>query len=128
MNHEADYPVRSPLSTGVTARCPRCGEGRLFAGYLTVAPKCERCGLDFGFADSADGPAVFAILAVGAIVVAAALYVELAFMPPYWVHIALWVPLILGLSLGLLRPLKGLFVALQYRHRAAEGRLDPDQR
>jgi uncharacterized protein (DUF983 family) len=117
------HPLLSPAATGLRGRCPRCGRGRLFNRYLTLAACCESCGLDYSFADSADGPAVFAIFAVGAIVVAAAFYVEFAFAPPLWLHMALWVPLILVLSLGLLRPLKGLFVALQFRHGAEEGRL-----
>lgn len=90
-----------------------------------MAPRCPECDLDFSFAESADGPAVFAILLVGAIVVIAAFVVEFRYAPAYWVHLVLWVPLILALSLGLLRPLKGLFVALQYRHQAREGRLGP---
>lgn len=120
-------PPPSVLSTGTLGRCPRCGRGPLFAGYLALAPRCSACGLDFAFADSADGPAVFVIFAVGAVVVIAAFYVEFAFAPPYWLHLALWIPLILVLSLGLLRPLKGLFVALQFRHQAEEGRLGPRQ-
>lgn len=83
--------------------------------------RCAQCGLDYAQADTGDGPAVFIILIVGAIVVFAALTVELAVMPPYWVHALLWPPLILGLSLGLLRPAKSLMMALQYRHQASEG-------
>ncbi len=83
--------------------------------------RCSSCGLDYAQADTGDGPAVFIILIVGAIVVAAALLVELTIMPPYWVHALLWPPLILGLSLGLLRPAKALMMALQYRHQASEG-------
>lgn len=123
----APDPPPSPLATGLLGRCPRCGRGALFSGYLTLAPSCSSCGLDFGFAESADGPAVFAIFAVGAIVVIAAFYVEFAFAPPLWLHMILWIPLILVLSLGLLRPLKGLFVALQFRHKAEEGRIDTRQ-
>ena len=96
----------------------------MFRGFLELAPSCDSCGLDYGFADSGDGPAVFIILIVGFLVVGLALWVEFTFSPPYWVHIAIWVPLILGLSVGLLRPLKGLFVAIQYRNKAAEGRLE----
>ena len=112
------------LAAGVRGRCPRCGRGRLFRGFLELAPSCDSCGLDYSFADSGDGPAVFIILIVGFLVVGLALWVEFAFCPPYWVHIAIWVPLILGLSIGLLRPLKGMFVAIQYRNKAAEGRLE----
>jgi uncharacterized protein (DUF983 family) len=104
-------------------RCPRCGEGRLFRGFLEVAPRCEACGLDFSFADSGDGPAVFIMMIVGFIVVGLALFVEFTFSPPYWVHAVLWIPLVIGLSLGLLRPLKGFLIAQQYKHRAESGRI-----
>jgi len=122
--HDQDYAPQPPFATGIAGRCPRCGEGRVFSGYLALAPRCGVCGLDLGFADSADGPAVFIIFVVGFIVVAAAAAVELAFQPPYWLHLILWLPLILILSLGLLRPLKGLLIAQQYLRRAEEGRLD----
>jgi uncharacterized protein (DUF983 family) len=112
------------ILAGLSCACPRCGEGRLFAGFLTLQPRCERCGLDFGFADSGDGPAVFVMFLAGAIVVGAALVTEILFRPPYWVHAALWLPLIALVTLGPLRPMKGLMIALQYYHRAAEGRFD----
>jgi uncharacterized protein (DUF983 family) len=78
------YPPHSPIATGLRCKCPRCGEGKLFAGFLTPAPKCERCGLDYSFTDAGDGPAVFVILIAGFIVVAAALVVEVKYQPPYW--------------------------------------------
>jgi uncharacterized protein (DUF983 family) len=115
----------SPIVTGLRGRCPRCGEGRLFNGFLTLAPQCDVCGLDFAFADSGDGPAVFIMMIVGFIVVGLALYVEVAFHPPYWLHAVLWIPLVLGLALGLLRPLKGLLIAQQFVRDAAPGRVDP---
>jgi len=121
---KALYPPQEPISTGLRGRCPRCGQGRLFAGFLKVAPGCRVCGLDFGFADSADGPAVFVILIVGFIVAGAALVVEVAYSPPIWVHIILWGPLVLILCVGMLRPLKGVLVAVQYAHRAEPGRID----
>jgi len=83
-----------------------------------VAARCEVCDLDFSKVDSGDGPAVFIILIVGFLVVVAALVTEIWFHPPYWLQLVLWIPTILGLSLGLLRPLKATFVALQYRHLA----------
>ena len=105
-------------------RCPRCGEGRLFKGFLGIAERCQACGLDYDFADAGDGPAVFVIMIVGFIVVGLALFVEFTIAPPYWVHVLLWVPLIFILSIGLLRPLKGFLIAQQYKHRAAQARLD----
>jgi uncharacterized protein (DUF983 family) len=113
-----------PIGRGLRSRCPRCGEGRLFQGFLTLRPRCEHCGLNFDFADAGDGPAVFVILIGGALVVFAALITEVAYQPPYWVHAALWLPLILIVTLVPLRPIKGLLIALQYHHRAAEGRLE----
>ena len=112
-----------PILTGLAGRCPGCGKGHLFAGFLTLRPRCEACGLDYSFADAGDGPAVFVILFAGFIVVGLALLVEILYQPPYWVHAALWLPLILAVTLGPLRMLKGLLIALQYHHKAAEGRL-----
>jgi len=113
-----------PIGRGLRGRCPRCGEGRLFRGFLSLRPACERCGLDYGFADAGDGPAVFVILIGGFIVVFAALMTEVVYQPPYWVHAALWLPLILIVTLIPLRLVKGLLIALQYHHKAAEGRLE----
>lgn len=116
-------PAPLPIGRGLRGRCPRCGEGSLFQGFLALRPQCERCGLDFAFADAGDGPAVFVILIGGFIVVFAAMITEILFRPPYWVHAALWLPLILLVTLVPLRPIKGLMIALQYHHKAQEGRL-----
>jgi uncharacterized protein (DUF983 family) len=117
----------SPYSAGLRGRCPRCGEGKLFNGYLELAPRCENCGLDYSFAEAGDGPAVFVILIAGFAVVGSALLVEAYWRPPYWLHALLWLPMLLVLTLGLLRPLKGLLVTLQYHHKAEEGRVDRDE-
>jgi len=112
-------PVVSPWRAGLLCRCPRCGEGRLFAGLLTVAPLCKACGLDLAAQDSGDGPAVFVILVLGAIVVGLALAVELIVAPPLWLHMVLWPPLILAGAVALLRPFKATLIAFQYRHGVA---------
>jgi len=112
------------MSFSLAGRCPRCGEGKLFAGFLTLAPACDKCGLSYDNLDQGDGPAVFIILIAGFIVCGLALWIEVTYEPPYWVHVALWTPLILGLTLGLLRPLKSLMVFQQFRTQAEEGRLD----
>jgi uncharacterized protein (DUF983 family) len=112
-----------PISRGLRGRCPVCGEGHLFQGFLSVRPACEKCGQDFAFADAGDGPAIFVILIGGAIVVGAALAVEVIYQPPYWLHAVLWLPLILLVTLAPLRLIKGLLIALQFHHKAAEGRL-----
>ena len=124
MSDDFRYPPVSPFSVGLSGRCPRCGQGKLFSGWINTAEKCDTCGLDFAFADSADGPAVFVMFFVGVIVVGAAFIVEFTYQPPYWLHLVLWIPLILILSLGMLRPLKGLMIALQFAHKAREGRLE----
>lgn len=113
-----------PIARGLRCRCPRCGDGKLFQGFLTLRPRCERCGLEFVFADAGDGPAVFVILIGGAIVVFAALMTEVVYQPPYWLHAVLWLPLVLIVTLAPLRPIKGLLIALQYHHKAQEGRLE----
>jgi uncharacterized protein (DUF983 family) len=114
----------SPIAAGLAGRCPRCGKGRLFQGFLTVRAKCEVCGLDFSFADSGDGPAIFVILFAGFVVVGLALVVEFLYQPPFWLHALLWGPLILLVTLAPLRPFKGVLIALQHHHDAAEGRFD----
>jgi uncharacterized protein (DUF983 family) len=103
-------------------RCPRCGTGKLFSGFLALRSRCEHCGLEFSFADSADAPAFFVIFFSGFIVAGSALAVEMIYSPPYWVHALLWGPLILLTTLAPLRPIKGLMIALQFHHKAAEGR------
>lgn len=110
----------SPFKAGFACRCPRCGEGRLFAGFLTVAPACDVCGLDYGKVDSGDGPAVFVIFVIGAVTAALALIVEVNFEPALWVHVLLWFPLVIGGSLLLLRPFKAVLIALQYRNAATQ--------
>jgi cytochrome c oxidase subunit 3 len=115
--------VPATIVSGAMGRCPACGHGKMFSGYLTIAPRCNLCGLDYGFADSGDGPAVFVILVTGFIVVGAALYVEMVYAPPYWLHALLWGSLAILLPLVLLRSFKGVLIALQYKHKAEEGRL-----
>jgi len=115
------YPPISPIAAGLRCRCPRCGEGRLFVGLLTVPPACRHCGLDYAQVDSGDGPAVFVILVLGFLIVGLALWVEIKFAPPIWVHMVLWLPLILVGSIALLRPFKAVLIALQYRHKVFAG-------
>src|ERR1700760_4741491 len=114
----------NPVAAGLACRCPSCGEGPLFNGYLKVTSTCEACGFDLAKADSGDGPAVFIILIVGGVVAFMALYTELAFRPPMWVHLVLWLPLTLILSLVLARPFKGVMLAMQFHNRASEARND----
>ena len=106
----------SPWRAGLLCRCPRCGRGKVFRGLLNVAAACHVCGLDLSAHDTGDGPAIFVILIVGGLAVAIAFIVETAFAPPIWAHLIYQIPLVLGLSILLLRPLKATLIALQYRH------------
>ncbi|CAL80303.1 conserved hypothetical protein; putative membrane protein [Bradyrhizobium sp. ORS 278] len=108
---------------GLACRCPRCGQGKLFEGFLNLRKRCEACDLDYAFIDTGDGPAIFIMMLAGAIVVGAALIVEVKYQPPFWVHAALWGPLILVTTLLPLRAMKSLLIALQFHHKAAPGRL-----
>lgn len=108
---------------GLACKCPRCGEGKLYQGFLTLRPRCDACGLDYGFIDAGDGPAVFIIMIAGFIVVGSALVVEMKYQPPFWLHAVLWTPLILATTLLPLRSMKALLIALQFHHKAAEGQL-----
>jgi len=114
----------NPFVTGIACRCPACGEGALFEGYLKVRARCEACGLDLRAADSGDGPAVFIIIIVGMITCFAALFTEFAYHPPVWLHLVLWLPLGTILTLALLRPFKGVLIALQFHNKASEARND----
>jgi uncharacterized protein (DUF983 family) len=118
-----DQTTSSPVVTGLKGRCPRCGKGHMFQGFLAVRPRCEVCGLDLAFADAGDGPAFFVMSIVGIVVVALALWVEFTYEPRIWVHLVMWFSLTAVLSLAMVRPLKGVMVALQYHHKAEEGRL-----
>lgn len=111
----------SPVARAVRGCCPRCGTGRLFDGLIRFAPKCRACGLDFHAYNVGDGPAAFLILIVGAIVTAGAIWVELAFSAPYWVHL-IWLPVAVGLTLLGLRLGKAMLIAREYQTNAREGR------
>jgi uncharacterized protein (DUF983 family) len=125
MEHDdAHWPTVDPINAGLRGRCPRCGEGRLFSGFLTVGKRCANCRLDYSFADAGDGPAVLVILLIGFVVVGLALWVETSYQPPLWLHFMLWLPLAIVLCLAALRLMKGVLITLQYSNDAAEGRLD----
>lgn len=121
-----EQPSISPLFVAALARCPRCGKGRLFRNVLEMRNECDSCHLDYRFIDTGDGPAVFAIFILGFLVCGLALYVEFTYEPQVWVHVLLWglgTPL---LAIGLLRFLKSMLIALQYRNKAEEGRIARD--
>lgn len=124
MDDKAIYPPIEPIAAGLKGRCPRCGEGRLFDGFLTVAKRCGVCGLDYEFADAGDGPAIFVMLIMGFVIVGLALWFELTFQPPLWLHFIIWVPLAIPICLIPLRLAKGVLITLQYANKAAEGSWD----
>lgn len=111
-----------PVRAGLLCRGPCCGRGRLFSGFLKVRSPCEACGYDLASLDTGDGPATFIMQVSGFVVVFAALYVEIAYSPPMWLHLSVWPPLVALLALGLMRPGKGLMMALELRRRAEDGR------
>lgn len=122
--NQAGAPYRAPVPlsrAALACRCPRCGEGRVFSGLLTVQPTCTVCGLDISAHDAGDGPQVFVILFLGLVVVGLAALVEIKFSPPIWVHLVLWTPFILIGAVALLRPLKAGLIALEYRHGLLRG-------
>lgn len=113
------YPHLNTLLTGLRCRCPRCGEGQLLKGFLTIRDACPACGLDYGFAEPADGPAFFGMSLVGLVGMALFMGFEFSAHPPIWVHMVVTMPLLILGCLGVLRPLKGWLVSEQYIHKAA---------
>jgi uncharacterized protein (DUF983 family) len=119
-------PTTSVLAAGLKGRCPRCGRGALFRNGLVLRERCDSCGLSCAFADSGDGPAVFAIFILGFLILGGALLLEFKVGPPAWVHVALWGIVTPLLAFFLLRVLKATLIALQFKHKAEEGRLASD--
>ncbi len=113
----------SPLDAGIGGRCPRCGAAGLFDGVARFAPMCRACELDYSAFNVGDGPAAFLTLGVGTLVTLVAIWVELAFAPSLWLHLALWPALTLLSVVGSLRVAKGMLLALEYRNAAREGRI-----
>ena len=118
------YPPVSPYAAGFGGKCPRCGQGALFKGFLGLKERCEACGLDYSKADSGDGPAVVVMFIVGFVAVALAFIARFVWEAPLWLAFLLSSGAALGLTLGLLRPFKATLIALQYQNKAAEGRLE----
>ena len=117
----------TPQAVALRGVCPRCGNRTLFAGIATFAPRCRACGLDYTAFNVGDGPAAFLILIVGGLIVGLAIAVELTWEPPFWVHILLWLPLTTLAVILSLRVAKAVLLALEYRHRAREGRIQADE-
>jgi uncharacterized protein (DUF983 family) len=117
----------SPLLIALRGLCPRCGSKTLFRSLTGFAPACRTCGLDLAAFNVGDGPAAFLILIIGAVIVGLAVTIDLKFSPPWWVHVLLWLPLTTASVIGALRVAKGLLLALEYKNRAAEGRIAEGQ-
>jgi uncharacterized protein (DUF983 family) len=115
-----DYPPVSPYVAGLRGKCPRCGKGALFDGYLSLRKACDVCGLDYGRADSADGPAVFIIFISGFTAVGVAFIARFVWFAPIWLAFLISAGVALGLTFSLLRPFKATFIALQFANKAAE--------
>jgi len=114
----------SPIKAGLGCCCPKCGKGKLYKGFLNFADRCSECDLDYADFEKGDGPAVFIILIMGFIVVGFALVVEVKYQPALWLHALFWGPMITGGSIAMLRPVKGLMIAMQYVYKAKDGRLE----
>jgi uncharacterized protein (DUF983 family) len=113
-----------PFLAGALGRCPNCGKAPLYSGFLALPASCAVCGYPLAQADSGDGPAVFVIIVVGFLIVFSALFTEIAYHPPVWVHLVVWLPVGAALCLALLRPMKGLMIAAQIRNKASQHRRD----
>lgn len=122
------YPPVSPYAAGFGCKCPRCGQGDLFAGFLTLGKECEACQLDYSSADSGDGPAVFMIFIAGFAGVLVLMIARYGFDAPAFVALLLSVLVTVALVLGLMRPLKALMIALQYQNKANEAGLNEDDK
>ena len=123
MSEQKEWPKMPPLQVGLRGRCPRCGEGKLFDGFLKLAKRCEVCDLDYSFADPADGPAFFVMIFACIPSAALAVWLEVEFSAPIWVHLITSLPFMLLTCLPTLRLIKGVLVASQYYHKAAPGQL-----
>ncbi|MBA2934698.1 DUF983 domain-containing protein [Sphingomonas sp. CGMCC 1.13654] len=121
-------PTAEPtiVAAGLQGLCPRCGAKTLFDGMIRFAPRCRVCGLDYDSFNVGDGPAAFLTLIIGTIVCIAAISLELAASPPWWLHVIIWPPVTVALVIASLRVAKGMLIASEYRNRAEEGHLRPE--
>ena len=110
------FPRLPPAKTGIRCRCPRCGQGEIYRGLLTVTNCCTHCDLDLSPHDTGDGASVFVIFILGSLIVPLALWFELAFSPPIWLHLIIWPPVIIAMGVAFLRPVKATLIALHFRN------------
>nr|WP_066808060.1 DUF983 domain-containing protein [Sphingomonas asaccharolytica] len=118
MSEPPDPAAPRSLDVALKGLCPRCGARTLFAGSVRFADRCSACGLDISAFNVGDGPAAFLILILGAVIVAAAITLELSLSPPFWVHMLIWIPVTAIAVVGALRVSKAGLLALEYRNKA----------
>ena len=114
------YPRQSSIQTGLRCACPRCGRGRLYTGLLAVRERCAVCDFDFGELNTDDGPAFFIIVLYSAIILPLAAWFQFAVDPPLWVHLVIWLPVIVVGAIGLMRPFKAWLIAQAYKHHVTD--------
>lgn len=124
-NSETDKGQPRMSEAALFGLCPQCGARTLFGGLTKFADSCRVCALDFGKFNVGDGPAAFLILIIGALVVGLAIWLQLSFEPPFWVHALLWIPLTIGLVIYGLRAAKAALAYAEYRNRAGEAGREP---
>lgn len=117
MTEKAYRSLGSAMWRGWKHKCPRCGEGSMFAKYLKVHDNCQTCGLEMHHHRADDAPPYFTIFIVGHLIVIGMLWMETAFVPPIWLHMTVWIPVTIISSLALLSPIKGALVGLQWALR-----------
>lgn len=115
-NHN-DRSVSDAMLRGARMMCPACGKGSMFRAFLKVADTCPSCGEAMHHQRADDAPPYFTMVVVGHIVIAGVLVLEQAMAPPQWLHLVLWLPLTIGLSLLLLPRIKGSLVGFQWATR-----------
>ena len=112
----------SPVSTGLRGRCPKCGEGSLFKGFLKFNNECQACGTDFSFEDAGDGPAFFVMTIVMFVFIPMVVAFQFLTDAPTWLVFVIWAPILVIACLALLRPLRGLMFNMQWVNKAREVR------
>ncbi len=110
------YPRQSSIRAGLRCACPRCGQGKLYTGILTVRDHCEVCQFDYANLNTDDGPAFFIIVIYSAIILPLAAWFQFAVNPPFWVHLVIWLPVIVVGAILMMRPFKAWLIAQAYKH------------
>lgn len=117
---ETEGPARdvwTAMKRGWKQRCPACGAGAMYKSYLKVADQCPACGEELHHQRADDAPPYFTMFITGHVVIGGILWMEKAFAPPAWVHLAVWLPILVLLSLWLLPRVKGTLIGYQWAYR-----------